>query len=67
MAGKSGNNYVAVKLISQALTGVTKTMYVKKTAPRMHLLKYDKVANRHCLFIEDNKRKVRGNKAQSSK
>ncbi|GMM42216.1 hypothetical protein ACO0OE_003244 [Hanseniaspora uvarum] len=60
MAPKSGNNYTAIKLISQALTGATKTMYVKKTAPRVHLVKYDPIADRHCLFIEDNKRKIKG-------
>ncbi|CAI8491211.1 hypothetical protein ACO0OL_003371 [Hanseniaspora opuntiae] len=65
MAPKSGHSYTAIKLVSQALTGATKTMYVKKTAPRVQLVKYDPIANRHCLFIEDNKRKIRGSATNS--
>ncbi|OBA26242.1 hypothetical protein HANVADRAFT_17080, partial [Hanseniaspora valbyensis NRRL Y-1626] len=51
-------NYAAIKLVSKALTGYTRTMYVKKTAPRIHTIKYDPIANRHCLFVEENKRKI---------
>ncbi|KAL6930203.1 hypothetical protein ACO0SA_001616 [Hanseniaspora valbyensis] len=53
-------NYAAIKLVSKALTGYTRTMYVKKTAPRIHTIKYDPIANRHCLFVEENKRKIKG-------
>lgn len=51
--------YTMVKLISQAKSGTEKYFRIpRKTPERLNLILYDPRVRRHCLFVEDKKRKI---------
>lgn len=56
--GKVKKSSTVVKLISTALTGVCRHILVKKGAPLVTQIRYDRVAKRRVLFKEAKKRKI---------
>ncbi|EDO18921.1 hypothetical protein Kpol_1023p94 [Vanderwaltozyma polyspora DSM 70294] len=55
---KAKSKNTIVKLISTAATGYCRHITVKRSAPLVHQVRYDPIAERHVLFKESKKRKV---------
>lgn len=55
---KAKATHTMVKLVSAAKTGYEKWFKIPRHSQRLNLILYDPVAKRHCLFLEDKKRRV---------